>query len=217
MGRWCCGSAGASCATRAMRRTRSRRPSWSWSRRPAHSGAAPTWADGCTWSPTASRSRPMPPRPGGECRRGRRARWLPRPHRTIPSSRMSSSPALHEEIARLPEKIRLAVILCDLQGITQAQAAESLGLSERHLATPAGRRPCAAQGSGWAAGVWHADGAVMAAVRLRESRAVVPPAWSEATLRAALDTSIRRSPSGSSRPRRNPWHERCSSRCSCTS
>ena len=40
-------------------------------------------------------------------------------------------PALHEEIARLPEKIRLAVVLCDLQGMPQAQAAESLRWSER--------------------------------------------------------------------------------------
>ena len=42
-------------------------------------------------------------------------------------------PAIHEEIARLPEKIRLAVVLCDLQGIPQQQAAESLRLSERTL------------------------------------------------------------------------------------
>src|SRR3954454_5643123 len=41
--------------------------------------------------------------------------------------------ALHKEIARLPEKIRLAVLLCDLQGIPQEQAAESLRLSERTL------------------------------------------------------------------------------------
>ena len=42
-------------------------------------------------------------------------------------------PVFHEEIARLPEKIRLAVVLCDLQGIPQQQAAESLRLSERTL------------------------------------------------------------------------------------
>src|SRR5271166_1726248 len=32
-------------------------------------------------------------------------------------------PVLHEEIARLPEKQRLALVLCDLEGMTQAQAA----------------------------------------------------------------------------------------------
>ncbi len=41
------------------------------------SGAAPTWGDGCTWSPTGSRSRPTPPRPGDACRRGGRARCRP--------------------------------------------------------------------------------------------------------------------------------------------
>ena len=39
--------------------------------------------------------------------------------------------ALHEEIARLPEKLRRAVILCDLERIPQDRAAEELRLSER--------------------------------------------------------------------------------------
>ena len=42
-------------------------------------------------------------------------------------------PALHEEIARLPEKYRLAVVHCDLEGMTQAQAAEQLHWSERTI------------------------------------------------------------------------------------
>ena len=50
-----------------------------------------------------------------------------------PSSLSTSAEPEREEIARLPEKIRLAVVLCDLQGIPQEQAAESLRLSERTL------------------------------------------------------------------------------------
>ncbi len=42
-------------------------------------------------------------------------------------------PALHEEIARLPEKYRLAIVLCDLEGMTQTQAARQLHWSERTL------------------------------------------------------------------------------------
>ena len=41
--------------------------------------------------------------------------------------------ALHEEIARLPEKLRRAVILCDLQSVPQNRAAGELRLSERTL------------------------------------------------------------------------------------
>ena len=95
-------------------------------------------------------------------------------------------PALHEEIARLPEKIRLAVVLCDLQGISQEQAAESLRLSERTLRRRLadGRERLKARldrrGLAWGE-------AVMTAVRLREAETVIPPAWREATIRAALD------------------------------
>ena len=42
-------------------------------------------------------------------------------------------PALHEEIARLPEKYRLPILLCDLEGLPQAQAAGQLHWSERTL------------------------------------------------------------------------------------
>ncbi len=95
-------------------------------------------------------------------------------------------PALHEEIARLPEKIRLAVVLCDLQGIPQQQAAESLRLSERTLRRrlAGGRERLKARldrrGLAW-------GDAVMTAVRLREAGTVIPPAWRDATIRAALD------------------------------
>jgi predicted DNA-binding protein (UPF0251 family) len=41
--------------------------------------------------------------------------------------------ALHQEIARLPEKFRRAVILCDLQRVPQDRAATELRLSERTL------------------------------------------------------------------------------------
>jgi RNA polymerase sigma factor (sigma-70 family) len=94
-------------------------------------------------------------------------------------------PTIHEEIARLPEQVRLAVVLCDLQGIPQDQAVESLRLSDRtlrrrlaegrqRLKVRLGRR-----GLGWGE-------AMMAAVRVREAGMSVPPAWRETTLRAAL-------------------------------
>ena len=50
-----------------------------------------------------------------------------------PSAPDELMPAIHEEIARLPEKFRLAIVLCDLEGMTQAQAAGELHWSERAL------------------------------------------------------------------------------------
>ena len=94
-------------------------------------------------------------------------------------------PALHEEIARLPERLRLAVVLCDLQGVPQARAAESLRWStrslQRRLADGRERLKARLDRRGLAWGE-----AVMTAVRLREAGTVIPPAWRGATTRAAL-------------------------------
>ncbi len=104
-------------------------------------------------------------------------------------------PALHEEIARLPEKLRLAVVHCDLEGMTQAQAAGQLHWSERtiHYRLAEGRarlkRRLARRGL-------EPDGAMLGTVLLREARAAIPAGWSEATVRAALATVNPRWPSG---------------------
>ena len=95
-------------------------------------------------------------------------------------------PALHEEIARLPEKHRLALVLCDLEGMTQFQAAGELDWSERTLR----RRLAEARErlkSQLARRGLVPDDAMLGAVFLRKARATVPPAWKEATVRAALD------------------------------
>src|SRR5690348_10436396 len=94
--------------------------------------------------------------------------------------------ALHEEIARLPEKHRLAVVLCDLEGLTHAQAADALSWSERTLRRrlAEARERLKARLTG--RGLEH-DDALLGAAFLREARAVVPPAWREATVQAALD------------------------------
>jgi RNA polymerase sigma factor (sigma-70 family) len=94
--------------------------------------------------------------------------------------------ALHEEIARLPAKYRLAVVLCDLEGLPQAQAAGQLHWSERtlrrrlaqareRLKAHLGRRGLAP------------DSALLGALFLREARFAVPSAWHEATVRAARE------------------------------
>ena len=95
--------------------------------------------------------------------------------------------ALHEEIARLPVKLRRAVILCDLERVPQALAAGELRLSERTLQRrlSEGRERLKARliRRGLAP-----DGGMLAAVFLREARLTVPAAWCEMTVRAALAT-----------------------------
>src|SRR5277367_1220811 len=94
-------------------------------------------------------------------------------------------PALHEEIARLPEKYRLAIVLCDLEGMTQPQAAVQLRWSERTL-----RHRLAIGRSRLKRGLTRRglapDGAMLGVMFLRQSRAAVPTAWCESTVRAAL-------------------------------
>ncbi|MEJ7637640.1 MAG: sigma factor-like helix-turn-helix DNA-binding protein [Singulisphaera sp.] len=93
--------------------------------------------------------------------------------------------ALHEEIARLPEKLRLAILLCDLQGVPQDQAAGQLRLSgrtlRRRLSEGRERLKARLDRRGPAS-----DGATLAALLLREGGMVVPPAWRETAVRAAL-------------------------------
>ena len=95
--------------------------------------------------------------------------------------------ALHEEIARLPEKLRRAVILCDLERVPQARAAAELRLSERTLQRrlSEGRERLKARliRRGLAQ-----EGGMLGAVFLREACSAVPAAWGEATVRAALAT-----------------------------
>ena len=81
---------------------------------------APTWGDGCTGSPTASRSRRTSPRPGDACRRGGRADDCRDPS-PVPASRTTCCRRCTRRSPGCPRSIRLAVVLCDLQGIPQAR------------------------------------------------------------------------------------------------
>jgi RNA polymerase sigma factor (sigma-70 family) len=104
-----------------------------------------------------------------------------------PSAHDELRAALHQEIGRLPEKHRLAILLCDLEGLAQAEAASQLCWSERTL-----RRRLAAARDRLKTRLTHRGlapgGAVLGAVLVAEARAAVPQAWSAAVVRAALDS-----------------------------
>jgi RNA polymerase sigma factor (sigma-70 family) len=92
--------------------------------------------------------------------------------------------AIHEEIARLPEGLRRALILCELRRLPQDRAAAELCLSVRTLQRrlSEGRRRLKARliRRGLAR-----EGNAVGVILLRETRAAVPAAWGDATVRAA--------------------------------
>jgi RNA polymerase sigma factor (sigma-70 family) len=93
------------------------------------------------------------------------------------------SSIVHEEVDRLPEGLRLAVVLCDLEGLTYEQAAGRLHWTEptlRHRLVKARQRLRERLSRRGVTGA--ALGVVIAA---SEATAAVPAAWAEAAVAAA--------------------------------
>ena len=94
-------------------------------------------------------------------------------------------PALHYELARLPSKFRLPVVLCYLEGMSHAQAADQLKCGEatvrRRLAEARERVRERLTTRGFA----PSDSALSLALA-REAGAAVPPLCTEATIRAVM-------------------------------
>jgi RNA polymerase sigma factor (sigma-70 family) len=94
-------------------------------------------------------------------------------------------PAVHEEVARLPEKQRIAVVLCDLEGMPQVQVATQLCWSERTLRDRLSKARKRLRDRLTRRGL-APNGAMIGMLMLHEARIAVPPAWSESAVRAAL-------------------------------
>ena len=94
---------------------------------------------------------------------------------------------IHAEVERLPEPLRLPVVLCDLQGLTREQAADELrwteGTVRGRLARGRAKLKARLARAGLAPSV-----AGLTAAMAREASAVVPEAWVAATARAASAT-----------------------------
>jgi RNA polymerase sigma factor (sigma-70 family) len=93
---------------------------------------------------------------------------------------------LDEELTRLPDKYRVAIVLCDLEGHTRRDAARQLGLAEGTLAgrLTRGRALLARRLARHSAAL--SGGSVAAALAESAARAVVPAAVLSTTIKAAI-------------------------------
>jgi RNA polymerase sigma factor (sigma-70 family) len=101
------------------------------------------------------------------------------------AERFTHDEALHEEIDRLPERYKAAVVACDLEGLTHAQAAERLNVPVRTLQTRLYRGHERLRTRLVRRGVGLA--AVEAVLNAgKPAEAALSAAWKEATARAAV-------------------------------
>ena len=92
---------------------------------------------------------------------------------------------LHEEVARLPERFRLPVVLCYLEGKTHAQAAFELRWGEATLRRRLSGARDLLRSRLTQRGVAVSTGALAAALT-REATAAVPTGWAESLARIAV-------------------------------
>jgi RNA polymerase sigma factor (sigma-70 family) len=104
---------------------------------------------------------------------------------TEPGENQESIGLLHEELNRLPDKYRVPVVLCDLQGMTHAQAASELGVSRVTVTERLGQARERLRGRLARRGVTLSAAAV--ATSLADSaRAALPASLIQPTLQAAI-------------------------------
>jgi RNA polymerase sigma factor (sigma-70 family) len=105
--------------------------------------------------------------------------------REQPDRRFDHEAELHEEIDRLPARYKSAIVACDLEGLTHAQAAERLRVPVRTLETRLYRGRDRLRAKLVRRGVGLA--AIEAALAFgKPADAAISTAWKEATARAAV-------------------------------
>jgi RNA polymerase sigma factor (sigma-70 family) len=94
-------------------------------------------------------------------------------------------PWLDQELARLPEKYRVAIVLCDLEGTTRKEAARQLGCPEGTLAARVARGRALLARRLARQGLILPAGAVVAVLSRQAVSASVPPAVMSSAIKAA--------------------------------
>jgi RNA polymerase sigma factor (sigma-70 family) len=111
---------------------------------------------------------------------------MPEPETPGDDGRRHLLPLLDQELARLPERYRVAVVLCDLEGVTRREAARRLNLPEGTLSgrLTTARRLLAKRLSQY--GLAVSGGALAAALSGKTASAAVRQALAASTARAAV-------------------------------
>jgi hypothetical protein len=94
-------------------------------------------------------------------------------------------PVLDEQLGRLPQTYRAAVVLCDLEGKTRREAARQLGCPEGTVASRLARARAMLAKRLALRGVVLSGGALAAVLSQHAASAGVPPAVVSSTIRAA--------------------------------
>jgi RNA polymerase sigma factor (sigma-70 family) len=92
---------------------------------------------------------------------------------------------LDEELARLPERYRAAIVLCELEGLTRRQAAGRLGVSEGTLSSRLARAKEQLRGRLIRRGLALSAAALASALSREAHAVIVAPALVDSTIRVA--------------------------------
>jgi RNA polymerase sigma factor (sigma-70 family) len=103
---------------------------------------------------------------------------------------------LYDEIDRLPERLREPVVLCDLQGYSQAEAAQRVGCPLRTLQNRLARARMRMRGRLAGPALFAAGGLWQASIGSGGASAQVSAAWLDTAVRAALESVNRTGAAG---------------------
>ena len=210
-------SVSTSLAIGMRHKTRHRRSSSYWPGRPDRSASQNHSARGCTALPSAWHEHAR-----SEAARRRAAeRRKAEINRQQDHAECGPEPMdydeLHEEIDRLPEKYRLPIILCYMQGRTQPQAAQMLGwpLGTVQIRLHRGRERLRSRLSRAGTGLIALTGSDLTK-SLSVPTAVLDREWTETTARAAVRFAAGKATAGLVAPPVAGLASRCSRPCSST-